>query len=328
MTGTQDSRARTAFEAAARFARAALLEGRYGLACRGSDETIRFSDNKGHVFTGFFLARAFGGRLNEIERTILLVRILSEENGGSWGFSPAHPYVGPEHRHFIVDSDDTAYVLRTCRLLGANRACDGLLRYHRESCRAFVTFDAGQAAALSSSPAFENNLACHPEVNANVFLCLAETHHAGYVNDDLIDAWQDRSGYWPAYFYPSPYFATALFTELLVARGRGASAAAEQARRFLADEQAPDGSWSAAGDLHETALALEAACHLSLAPDRLAAAAEFLLSRQDPDGAWRSPSAIWRYPDRGGDVWTAFDEHGTYVTARCAYALRLATARR
>jgi hypothetical protein len=70
---------------AATFLRERLRSGAYGLACVGSDGTPRFSDNKGHVFVASFIAEAMTGLLDEIDRTIVLVRILSEENDGQWG---------------------------------------------------------------------------------------------------------------------------------------------------------------------------------------------------------------------------------------------------
>jgi hypothetical protein len=52
------------------------------------------------------------GLLDEIDRTLILVRILSEENEGMWGFSPPGPYHRDEFRVFHVDSDDTAYAMK------------------------------------------------------------------------------------------------------------------------------------------------------------------------------------------------------------------------
>jgi hypothetical protein len=69
----------------ASFLREALRSGSYGLSCVGSDGAPRFSDNKGHVFVSAFIAEAMTGLLDEIDRTIVLIRILSEENGGLWG---------------------------------------------------------------------------------------------------------------------------------------------------------------------------------------------------------------------------------------------------
>ena len=114
-----EDRVQAAIAKAAGFLRERLRSGAYGLACVGSDGTPRFSDNKGHVFVASFIAEAMTGLLDEIDRTLILVRILSEENEGLWGFSPPGPYHREEFRVFHVDSDDTAYVIRTLRRLGS-----------------------------------------------------------------------------------------------------------------------------------------------------------------------------------------------------------------
>src|ERR1700720_2115219 len=145
------------------FLRERLRSGAYGLGCVGSDVTPRFSDNKGHVFVASFIAEAMTGLLDEIDRTIILVRILSEENEGQWGFSPPGPYHSDQFRVFHVDSDDTAYVIRTLRRLGVNRSPQCLVRFYRESERLFVTFDAPGPTSLTTERSPRHNLLAHPE---------------------------------------------------------------------------------------------------------------------------------------------------------------------
>src|SRR5260370_33259919 len=151
------------------FLRQCLRSGAYGLACVGSDGRPSFSDNKGHVFVASFIAEAMTGLLDEIDRTIVLVRILSEENEGAWGFSPPGPYHSDQFRVFHVDSDDTAYVIRTLRRLGVNRTPQCLVRFYREVERLFVTFDALGPTSVTTEPSPRHNLLAHPEVNANLF---------------------------------------------------------------------------------------------------------------------------------------------------------------
>lgn len=318
------------------FLRARLAAGNYGLACYGSQGGTRFSHDKGHVFTGFFLARALAGTLTEIERTILLVRILSEENGGCWGFSPPHPYVGPEHRHFVVDADDTAYVLRTCRLLGAFRPTEPLFKFHRPSGGGFVTFATDETPKWQTEPACEHNLGLHPEVNANVALVLKGTHHEAALRYELASELQRADGSWPSYFYPAPAFASRLFLELIHDRDYLADAR-RRGLEYLVGRQQPTGAWSQPADSWHSALALGAlalgsvpgldeatrdACHHGLARG-----AAWLAAQAHADGGWQSTSVIWQFPDRGGDVWQARDEHGALVTAVAVEALTLAATR-
>ncbi|MEA3002711.1 MAG: squalene-hopene/tetraprenyl-beta-curcumene cyclase [Sphingomonadales bacterium] len=308
---------------AAAFLRQRLRSGAYGLACVGSDGAARFSDDKGHVFVASFVAEAMTGLLDEIDRTIILTRILSEENDGLWGFSPPGPRHDDQFRVFHVDSDDTAYVIRTLRALGVNRVPDCLLRFYREAERLFVTFDAPGPTSLTAQGSPQHNLLAHPEVNANVFLALRGTHLERLVNYEMLRQAQDGRGFWRSYFYPSPFFATLLALELL--RGNSAFAAAtERAISFILESQNSDGSWGADGDPYETALAVAA-----LAGHKAHAAAtrrgvEHLLAAMAEDGSWTSSACIWEFHADARDVWRAYDTYRTFVSARCLIALRCA----
>jgi hypothetical protein len=305
------------------FLRERLRSGAYGLACVGSDGLPRVSDDKGHVFVASFIAEAMAGLFDEIDRTIVLVRILSEENGGLWGFAPPQSFHRDAFRVFHVDADDTAYVIRTLRRLGANRDPECLVPFYRKSERLFVTFDAPGPASLTAEGSPRNNLLAHPEVNANVFLTLRGTHLEGLINTEALRASQDERGFWRSYFYPSPLFATLLALDVL--RDDPASAGAcARALAFVAGSQNAGGSWGADGDPYDTALAVAA---LAGRPEYAAATrrgVEHLLSTMAADGSWNSPSCVWEFHFDDDDVWRAYDTHRAYVSARCTTALRRA----
>lgn len=303
---------------AAAFLRRRLHSGAYGLACVGPDGAPRFADRKGHVFVAFFIAEALAGLLDEIDRTLILARILSEENDGLWAYAP--PGLGHDPRP--IDADDSAYVLRTLRQLGVNRRPDRLLQFYRERERLFVTFDTPGPTTLATEPSPENNLLAHAEVNTNVFLALKGTDLEHLINWDMLRDTQDEAGFWPSYFYPSPLFGTLLALEAL--EGRHAFAAArDRAHAFLAESQNADGSWGDGGDPHETALAVAALAGYRRHTRAVGRGIEHLLGTMAEDGSWSSPAAIWFYkwPD---DLWCAYDTDRAYVTARCLIALRRA----
>ena len=307
----------TASKAAA-FLRRRLRSGAYGLACVGSDGAPRFADRKGHIFVAFFIAEAMAGLLDEIDRTLILARILSEENGGLWGYAP--PGLGHDPRP--VDADDSAYVLRTLRQLGVNRRPERLLQFYRESERLFVTFDTPGATALATEPSPANNLLAHAEVNANVALALKGTDLEHLVNWDMLRQTQDEAGFWSSYFYPSKLFGTLLMLELL--EGRQAFAGArDRAHAFLAGSQNADGSWGDGGDPHETALAVAALAGYRRYAKAVQRGVDHLLSTMMEDGSWSSPATIWFYK-WPHDLWRAHDSDRAYVTARCLIALRRA----
>lgn len=306
------------------FLRRALHDGTFGLACVGTDGTARFSHNKGHVFTGFFIGEALDGELKEIDRAILLTRILSEEQDGVWGFSPPAPYVGPEYEAFINDADDTAYVLRTLRRLGVNRAPKSLLAFHRPENDLFVTFNAPPGATrLTLEPRAQHNLLAHPEVNANVGLALRGTNFQRYANLGLARQLQSADGHWPSYFYPGVMFATYLFLDLIHG-DEGLNDVEQRGLAFVAAAQNANGSWGAPDDPYETALAANALAICNPAHLGVAGASAYLVASAQPDGSWQSDRCVWEFHADTSDVWRAYDRDRALTTALCVLALRRA----
>jgi hypothetical protein len=308
---------------AAAFLRERLRSGAYGLACVGSDGAPRFSDDKGHVFVASFIAEAMNGVFDEIDRTIVLVRILSEEDNGLWGFSPPGPYHHDAFRVFHVDSDDTAYVIRTLRRLGVNRVPERLVQFYREPERLFVTFDAPGPTSLTTEGSPRNNLLAHPEVNANVFLALRGTHLERLVNYDMLLEAQDERGFWRSYFYPSPLFATGLALDVIHADPAFASAT-ERGLSFIVGSQNADGSWGADSDPYETALAVAALAGHERHAAATCKGVEYLLATMAEDGSWTSRACLWEFHRDECDIWRAYDTHRAFVSARSMIALRRA----
>lgn len=311
---------------AVNFVKRQLIAGNYSLSVSGSDGTTRFSDQKGHVFVGFYITEALVGLLNEIERTILLVRIITEERDGKWGFSPGALWVSPEHESFVVDADDTAYVLRTLRLLGVFRSPEHLMHFFGEPTRAFVTFAAKGALSnkegLTDEPSFVNNMACHPEVNANVFLMLKETPFESAINFDIIAGQQNEDGSWKSYFYPGRYFSNPLFLSFLSSID-WYRPHIEKTIEFLHGHQNRDGSWGEPGNSYETALALKGLAAVGRFDDSYRRGINFLIASVDSTGGWSDQNIVlWEYHDQNNDVWRAFDHHGTLVTSMALTALR------
>jgi hypothetical protein len=326
MTAPVDAGAATldaAIAKSAAFLRERLRSGAYGLACVGSDESPRFSNDKGHVFVAAFIAEAMTGLFDEIDRTIVITRILSEENQGVWGFSPPGLHHSDETNVFHVDSDDSAYVIRTLQLLGVNRPPQCLMRFYREPERLFVTFDAPGPTSLTTENSARNNLLAHPEVNANVFLALRGTHFEHFVNYDMLLEAQDERGFWKSYFYPSPFYGTLLVLDLT--RGNPAFASAtERALSFIVASQNADGSWGAPGDPCATALAVAMLTEHQVHAAATRRGVQYLLSTMAADGSWTSAACVWEFHANEQDVWRAYDTHRAFVTARCMIALRRA----
>lgn len=323
MTNAAETDLEAVIARTADFLRLCLRSSAYGLACVGNDGAPRFSDNKGHVFVASFIAEAMTGLLDEIDRTVVLVRVLSEELEGCWGFSPPGPRRMEEFEVFHVDADDTAFVIRTLRRLGVNRPPECLIKFYRRPERLFVTFDAPGPTALAAEISPAHNLLAHLEVNANVFLALRGTHLEHFINYDVLIEAQNTRGYWQSYFYPSPLYATVLALDVL--HGNPAFAAAtDRALSFIVESQNDDGSWGEGGDPYETALATVALAGHPAHSTALRRGVEHLLSSVAEDGSWTSRSCIWAFHANEGDVWRAYDGHRAFVSARCMTALRRA----
>lgn len=300
-----------AIDRGASYLRQAVREDRHHLACRASDGSECPVHKTGHVFAGFFIAQAIGDLLSPAEKQKITDRMDAENRGGVWGYMIYAP----------VDSDDTAFVIRTNRLLGKNMAADSLLRFYDKDAGAFTTFDGRGPAVLVYEPSEAANYGLHPEVNANVFTLLADTPLAGLINDDLIIRAQTPQGWWHSYFYPGHYYATAMSLTLLCKIKKG-----EDARKkgiaFLQSSQKRDGSW---GGAYDTALALSALAACGVFDETFRRGISWLTLQQRPDGSWRDEEVpLWEYTykDQPKVIWRAYDTDGVLTTALSVSALR------
>lgn len=324
------------------FLKSRIGAGNYGLKCLGSDGSPRFSHDKGHAFSGYFLSRALGGEISEVERSILIVRFQSEEYRGLWGYSPPAPYVSPSHWKFLVDADDTAFVIRTCRALGLHKSSTRLFSFHRKIWLrvlakkgpewllgrwgpkgGFRTFASRVRARLVFEPTPANNLQIHPEVNLNVFLALRETALEKTIDYELVRRSQHEDGHWHSYFYPSRYYGTWMALEL-IRDEPSLKPLRDRARRFLVSSQADDGTWGEDGNAYETALACLALQASGEDEDEgvLGRAIASLLDSQRDDGSWETDQDIWRFHASADDVWRAFDTNRVITTSLVRCVLR------
>lgn len=303
----------TAIANAAAFLKQKLRTGNYALACRNGYGVPVLHHGTGHVFVAFFISEAMLGLLDEFERSIILVRILSEEYDGGWGYSRAYD---------LADADDTAFVFRTLKLLGAGRTPKCLMRFYREDKRIFAWVDVPGPIALTLERSMANNFQAQPEVNANVFLALRGTPFEESINYDVLLQWQHDDGHFPSYFYPSKLHATLMMIDLL--RGKSEySAATRRALSFIIRSQNSDGSWGVDSDPYETALAVTALSGQEAYEPVMRRGVEHLLSTMAADGSWSSKTAIWEWLGADG-LWYGYDEDRAFVTACCLTALRRA----
>jgi hypothetical protein len=321
----------TVIASGSRFLKEQLRAGNCKLSCHGNDGAARFSHDKGHLFAGCFVAEALANDLDEVERSLLLVRLLTEEAEGRWGYSPRAYAPGLGQDPHLVDADDTAFALRTFRRLGVYRSPKPLLHFFRSRRlwsrggwkreEGFVTFATGRRASLACEPAHEQNFDIHPEVNANVFLALMDSDEQHYIRSKIVQRSQAKDGSWHSFFYPSKFYATNLFMALIERLG-GFEEQEKRALRFLMDSQNPDGSWGNPGNPYETALALKALGSRTGMRETAAPGLAFLVGTQRADGSWCYEDDVWEFQAGKADVWRSRDTNRVITTSLCVDALR------
>lgn len=318
-----------AIQNAIAFLRKKINSGRYGLACLGLNGQPKFSNDKGHLFSIFHLVNALGEEMNEIERTIFLTRIISEKYEDQWGYSPRGYYKQEGENPFFVDADDTSFALRTLRSLNIYHSNDILLEYlssfqhNNKSLSAFTTFKFKQPGRqLVNKTSFDNNAHIHAEVNANVYHVLLDSHNDKLINFELVKLAQKEDGSWSSYFYPNPYYSTWQFMSLLTKMNQTNNLCFSSGLSFLANSQAPDGSWGTIPDAYYSALALKTLALSSSYSSEKEKALDFLLSYQKADGAWNTHEKIWTFHDADDDIWQAYDSNNVICTAMCIDALK------
>ncbi len=288
----------------------------YGLACRASDGSACPVDGTGHVFAAFFITESIGDGLSPGERKKLLARLGSEDRGGVWGYTPYAP----------VDSDDTAFVMRTYRLLGKNEAVGDLSSFYNKAGRAFATFHGNEAPALTYEPSEAGNFGFHPEVNANIFAALADTDLAGLIDENVVLRSQGPDGSFRTYFYPGNYYGAYMALDFLCKTGKGTDAR-RKGIAFLTGRQNRDGSWGTPGGAYKTSLALNTLAACGIFDSHFSKGVSWLLKEQKADGSFREEkTVIWEYAyqDSPPVVWRAFDASGVVATALAVKALRSA----
>jgi hypothetical protein len=274
------------------------------------------TDHKGHLFCYFFVTEAIATELSAQERSSILSRIDQEKRNGIWGYSVDAP----------PDADDTTFVLRTlnnlCQTVDLTRLLETFLRDDG----AFVTFLSGmhrEKKRLAFDSSADNNCLVHPDVLANVYILLADTGQGTLIDEKLIQASQAPEGYFRSFFYPSRYYSTWMYLNLLEETGQ-LSDERNRAVRFILDSQNRDGSWGQPGNVYETALALNSIGREEIRLPRLQASTRFLLERQDIDGSWFTSQPIWVFRRNDDPLidFVAYDSNRIVTTALSVRALK------
>lgn len=309
--GNKTAEVRGALRHAAAFLECQIHAEQLWTACLSSDGSYCPIQRDGFLMCAFFVTQAMHETLSEPDRRTIAARLRNEARGGAWGYSPNAP----------IDADDTAFALRTLRLLGCDAPLDGIQQFCPPG-GAVVTW----ACRRAVEPSFDLLRDVDPDVLANVYLLWLEAGNRSEIHEHLIEALQESDGAWPARYYVNRFYSTRLYLELLQ-RMASRSDCARKALRFLRSTQNSDGSWGEAHCPFETALAVAGLATSPNPEPGVESGLGALLDLQTADGAWKSKKAIWTFQATEQSVWKAYDLNRVVTTAVAMDAVKRASMR-
>jgi hypothetical protein len=280
---------------------------------------VKLWDNCGEPFLAIDALLAVGDRIEAEEKEALADRLLRSQFRGAWDYSGKSG----------VDADTTASAIRALDRLGKKMSLDGLRLFYNPRYQLFNTFaqplDKLDLQLPPQSP--EKHLGSHPCVVANVCLMLRERGELSRLSHDLLRRMQKPDGSWFSYFYPSPFYSTRLFTELLTGLGEEYETYLEATETELLISTPLNSPTQTA----EILIALQclqnrkAAARTKIAEKAKLLGAE-ILNTQLADGSWPGET-IWHFLDRARPFMiVGFDHFRVRSTALCVRALNLWTA--
>jgi len=164
-----------------------------------------------------------------------------------------------------------------------------------------------------------------PIVPAHVYLLLHERGQLPGLSHDLLRRLQKPDGNWFSYFYPSPFYATRLFTELLTSLGE------EYDRYMQATLNALLACAPTASSTQRAEILIclnhlqhQIVTHRQTIIEKANELVQLTLAAQLRDGSWPS-EAIWEYFDQVTPLLVGFDHFRVRSTALCVRALKLWT---
>jgi hypothetical protein len=285
------------------------------VSCAPPNSPDRRWDNCGEPFLAVDVLIALGDRIDTLERRKLVARLLASRSRGAWDYSGKSG----------VDADTTASAIRALDRLGEDVSLDSLKLFYNPKYKLFNTFaHPSDNLDLQLPPqSATKHLGSHPCVLANVCLLLQERGQLSHLSHDLLRRLQKPDGNWFSYFYPSPYYSTRLFTELLTALGEDYRGYLRATANALIACTPPESATQTA----EITISLMYLQKVMQSDERIAAKLKMLLpsilASQLDDGSWPGET-IWEFLDRSRPLMaTAFDHFRVRSTALCVRALKL-----
>jgi hypothetical protein len=282
------------------------------------ESTNKWFDDCGEPFLALDVVIALGEHMPDPERQKLIARLLQSEREGGWVYAPFGD----------IDADTTASALRALHRLGYDASGRGVDVFFNPRTGLYTTYygpkfvdrELGLQLAPQSLPKHRGS---HPCVLANVYLLLHERGELPALSHDLLRRLQQPGGNWFSYHYPSPYYATRLFTELLASLGAEYDVYLRSTLNALLAGETPGSPTQAA----EVLISLDHLRRRFIADsdaivDKGGTLARHILAAQLRDGSWPG-DVIWEYFDEKTPWIIGFDQFRVRSTALCVRALKL-----
>lgn len=282
-----------------------------------ADSSIKRLDNHGEPFIVLDVVSALGPRIPAKVRRGLIARLMKTRRNDAWAYSPRTG----------IDSDTTASAIRSLDRLGQHVSLNGLAQFFNPQTGLYHTFhDAGFAdrtLGLQFPPhTFKKHQGSHSCVLANVYSLLWERGQLPSLDHRFLQSVQKPDGNWLSYYYPSPFYATRLFTELLVSMGSDYDGYMRRTLNGLLAADTPNSVTQIAEVLISLAcLRRRFASERAEIEARAAVMIHELAKAQIDDGSWPG-DMIWESMMGDGTVEWAEDHFRVRSTALCIRALQ------
>ena len=285
-----------------------------------SEASNKRFDGYGEPYLALDPLLALAERIPTQDRQDLADRLLRSQRMGAWD------YTGQRG----LDVDTTAAAIRALDRLGHRVPLDGLGRFFDRRTGLFNTFPTPQTAVLRLPPqSIEKHIGAHPCVLANLLLLLRERGKVSNINHALLGRLQKPNGNWFSYFYPSPFYSTRLFMELLTSLSEEYDRYLRSTLNSLLGHQPTNSPTQSA----EVLISLDclrrrfAADQASIGR-KAAVLLQQVSASQSGDGSW--PGEViwefldWKSPDPANPtVVIGFDQFRVRSTALCVRAMKI-----
>jgi hypothetical protein len=293
-----------------------LNQSSLSLPCQSSNSILPCTVNRAGAspFVIYFTVAALMPEMPLEEKDQMLKLLKKDETNGLFSYSKGFPF----------DTDDFAFAGQTEILFNEKVNLDGLYPFYKPKLNAYSTFLSKRPIVpFTTTLSDYNNYGIHPEVSANLYSLFYKLHQPNKINLKVMKDFQNKNGYWPAYFYSGQYYSTYMNMRVLCAL-EPHSHAVNNGIQFLLHTQNEDNSWGKPGNSFDTALAILTLVDCHHKGPQAKKGTEYLIKHQYPSGYWSFQKPLWIFirSENPPATWFAYDDNHIVTTGVATMALR------